>query len=114
MQRAAQAPQLSLSQNTLLGSGTGQHSALTTYLGFGFNSLIVPSKRFFAAVNIPPLSHLQTLFTACRWVQRCYLLKGNPTLPTKGMMDNGSKHIPKPNLMHNVLHLTPPNHLFCP
>lgn len=110
MQRAAQAPQLSLSQNMLWAWELGSTWLSAQYLGFGFNFLIVPTKRFFAAVNIPPLS----LLTAFSWVQRCHLFKDNAVLPTKGMRDTGPKYIAKPNLMHKVLHPTSPNYLFCP
>lgn len=74
MQRAAQVPQLSLSQNMLWVWELGNSWLSAQYLGFGCNFLIVPIKRLFVAVNSPPLS----LLPAFSWVQRCHLLKDNP------------------------------------
>lgn len=117
MQRATQAPQPA-SFPPKYAPGPGNLRAFGSHLSVGVLSSIfklLKSKGFFAAVNISPsLPHLQPLNTAFRWVQRCYLLRDNPVLPTKGTMDNVSEYIPKPSLMLKVLHPTPPNYSFCP
>lgn len=113
MQRAAQAPQPAFPKIRFwaweLESIGSQHSIWV--LSSIFKSL--KSKYFNNfLLLIFPLAHLQPLHTAFRGVQRYCLLSDNPMLPTKGMMDNGSEYIPKSNLMHKVLHLTPPNYCF--